>query len=140
MKTIDSAELRASWRVVLAAVRTGAEAFVILRHGRPEAVLLSAAQWLTGCVNVPVAEVDRRARAASDVRSGLRAVRTAAHASGQHTLIQKQYGPLFKDGSAAHVEAVIAPYDWVRRSLPELAAVRTPSPWRAVVPGAGVCR
>ncbi|WP_433562253.1 type II toxin-antitoxin system Phd/YefM family antitoxin [Nocardia sp. CA-151230] len=120
MKSIDTATLRASWRDVLAEARTGAEAFVILQHGRPEAVLLSEAEWLLGGATVPVLERDQRCWAASDVRSCLRAVRTAAHMHGRHTLIRKPYGSLFKDGSAMQFVAVIAPYEWVRQALPEL--------------------
>ncbi|WP_405136943.1 hypothetical protein [Nocardia sp. NBC_01388] len=65
-------------------------------------------------------ETNQRLRAASDARSSLRAVRMAAHRGGQHTLIRKLYGTLFRDGSAAQLVAVIAPYDWARMSLPGL--------------------
>ncbi|MGW4244356.1 type II toxin-antitoxin system Phd/YefM family antitoxin [Nocardia sp. NPDC004722] len=120
MKSIETAILRATWRDVLAQVRAGTETYVILQHGRPEAVLMSEAQWLQGCAKVPVPEGDRRHWAASDARSCLRAVRTAADMRGQHALIRKLYGTLFKDGSARHFEAVIAPCEWVCQSLPEL--------------------
>lgn len=109
-----------SWRDVLAEARSGTEAIVILQHGNPQAVMLSEATWRAGCAKVPVPDQDRRVRAASDVRSGLRAVRTAAHCAGQHTLIRKLYGSLCKDTPEELLDAVIAPYDWVQRSLPEL--------------------
>lgn len=109
-----------AWRDVIAKARTGPEGFVILQRGRPEAVLLPESAWRLGCTRVPVPEADQRFRAASDARSSLSAVRTAAHRGGQHTLIRKLYGSLFRDGSAVQLLAVIAPYDWVRISLPEL--------------------
>ncbi|MFE3059120.1 helix-turn-helix domain-containing protein [Nocardia sp. NPDC059239] len=112
-----TAILRASWREVFAEACAGTEAFVILQRGRPEAVRLSEANWLTGCVKVSVPEWNRQRWAVSDVRSSLRAV---AHVSGRHTLIRKLYGPLLRDGSDETIDAVIAPCDWVRMSLPEL--------------------
>lgn len=121
MESIDTATLRAEWRERLVRVNTELSALLVLNHGRPEAVLLSEATWLRGCLTVPVADADRHWRAASDVRSGLSAVRTAAYLAGQHTLIRKLYGTLYKDDSAARSQGVIAPCDWVRRALPELA-------------------
>ncbi|MRH89722.1 hypothetical protein GFY24_20120 [Nocardia sp. SYP-A9097] len=120
MKSIDTAALRVTWRDAIAKVCSGAEEFVILQRGRPEAVLLSESNWLLGCTKIPVPEANQLLRAASDARSSLRAVRTAAHLRGQHTLIRKLYGTLYRDGSGAQLVAVIAPYDWVRMSLPEL--------------------
>ncbi|WP_157535314.1 hypothetical protein [Nocardia inohanensis] len=120
MESIDTATLRAEWRDHIIRVNSGAGALIVLNRGRPEAVLLSEAIWLRGCGAVPVPESDRCWRAASDVRSGLSAVRTSAHLAGQHTLIGKLYGTLYKDDSGTELQGVIAPCDWVRRALPEL--------------------
>ncbi|UFS93664.1 type II toxin-antitoxin system Phd/YefM family antitoxin [Nocardia huaxiensis] len=113
MRSIDSRALRMSWRTVLADACTGGEAYVILRRGRPEAVLVSQASWLRGCAKIPVPVANQRLIAASDARSSLSAVRTAAHTSGRHTLIRKRYGSLFRADSPAEFDAVIAPYDWL---------------------------
>ncbi|MGW4249108.1 hypothetical protein [Nocardia sp. NPDC004722] len=122
MKGLDTSTVRAEWREILGEVNADAGTFVILRHGRPEAVLLSQRIWTQGCRVLPVPDADRRYRASSDVRSGLRSVRSAAVQRGEHTLIQRLYGPLFKDATAMTIAAVVSPYAWVRQALPELGA------------------
>ncbi|GAB2550973.1 hypothetical protein [Nocardia heshunensis] len=125
MKGLDTSTVRAEWRDILGEVYADAETFVILKHGRPEAVLLSQRAWTQGCRVLPVPDADRRYRASSDVRSGLRSVRSAAVQRGEHTLIQRLYGPLFKDPAALTIAAVVSPYSWVRRALPELGEFPT---------------
>ncbi|MEU6586139.1 hypothetical protein [Nocardia sp. NPDC046763] len=120
VKGVDTRTLRAEWRFRIGEVTADTEALVVFNRGRAEAVLLSGAAWLGGCRKIPVSERDQRYWAASDARSGLSAARTAAYVSGQHTLIRKLYGTLLESEAAAEPEAVIAPYEWALRALPEL--------------------
>ncbi|MFE3189852.1 hypothetical protein ACFXHA_12640 [Nocardia sp. NPDC059240] len=117
--------MRADWREILGEISTNAETFVILKHGRPEAVLLPQRIWTQGCRILPVPDTARRYRASSDARSGLRSVRSAAVQRGEHTLIHQLYAPLFKDTTPLKIAAVVSPYTWVRQALPELGEFPT---------------
>ncbi|MGW4355511.1 hypothetical protein ACWELJ_25830 [Nocardia sp. NPDC004582] len=124
MKGIDTTALRETWGDHLEAAGADREAFAILYRGRPEAVLLSAAKWERGCANVAVPEAKQQRDVSPEVRKKLRDVRAAARTAGQHTLIARRYsGIRTASGGEDELEAVIAPYDWVREALPELGEV-----------------
>ena len=124
VKGTDTTTLRGNWGDHLEAARADLEAYAILNRGRAEAVLLSGEAWRRGCAKVAVPEAKQQRMTSPEVRKTLRDVRLAAHIGGQHTLIPRLYaGMRTVSGDSDELEAVIAPYEWVRQALPELGEV-----------------
>lgn len=124
VKAVDTTTLRRDWGDRLHDAAEDAEAFAILNRGRPDAVLMSGDTWLYGCTKVPVPEANQTRIVSPEVRANLRGARDSAR-SGHHILIPKRYAGIHKDpeAAAAEIEAVIAPYDWARKALPELGEI-----------------
>ncbi len=111
----DSKQLRgAGWGETLERVRDGKAAVAVIQRGRPEAVLLSIAQWRRGTAAVPVPESNIQTAGIRAVRDALRAHREDAR-RGRHTLITWHGNP--------EPEAVMAPYAWTLEALPELGEI-----------------
>lgn len=112
---LDSKQLRGSgWGETLERVRDGKAAIAVIQRGRPEAVLLSIAQWRRGTVAIHVPDSNVHTEGVKHVRDNLRARRQEAR-RGRHTLItwHGNHDP----------EAVMAPYAWALGALPELGEV-----------------
>lgn len=119
MELISAQEARDNWAALLDAARDRGAVFGVTywaakrpESGDPDAVLLSPDTWREGRGRAPVPESDCQELGVRDSRIQLRLLRESA-AKGTHTLITR-WGV---------EQAVLAPFAWVRKALPELVDV-----------------